>query len=666
MFSIDGLVSGLDTTKIIDGLLSIQQRQVDLLNARKQDVTQEQNAFKGIEAKLLGLRGSLARLVRSQNSVFSDRQANVSHAGLVSAVADSSAAEGVYQLHITSLARAHQIASQGFVSADSAITEGSLDIRVGDGTTTNITVDQTNNTLQGLVDAINVADLGVSASIVKDGTGPAPYRIVITSGATGTDHAITVVNNLAAPVGDVDRPGFSGPAVQAAEDASVTLGSGPGAITVTSTTNQVDGLIGGVTLKLLDAEPETEVSVTISRDTASARAAVTEFVRSYNDVMAFIDNQVRFDAQTEAASPLLGNHDAISIQDGVRALVNGLVTGVNSKMNRLSALGIQVSDAGQLVVDSARLDDALSGGLSGVTGADLNRLFALDGQSDHGGVQFLAGSDRTLEGSLQVVVTQAAERASVLAGTALAESIVIDGTNDEFSITLDGKTTDTLALTAGTYTRQEFADHVQAVINDTANASGRAVSVSLQNNALKITSDQYGAASEVTIGSGTALTSLGFLGGETDAGVDVAGKFLVDGIEETAHGSGRLLTGDSANVHTADVQLRVTLAPGQVQPGTAATVKVTRGLASRLDQWLAKTLDSTRGTIQTVDDGFDRRIEDIEQSVTRFNDMMEARRQSLVTQFTALEAALSQLQSTSSFLSAQLTGMSSLTANSKK
>ena len=44
MFSIDGLVSGLDTSSIIEGLVSLQASQVDRLNGRKDEILVQQTA----------------------------------------------------------------------------------------------------------------------------------------------------------------------------------------------------------------------------------------------------------------------------------------------------------------------------------------------------------------------------------------------------------------------------------------------------------------------------------------------------------------------------------------------------------------------------------------------------------------------------------------------
>jgi len=667
MFSIDGLITGLDTSSIIDGLLSLQQNKVGQLSLRKQGIIGEQSAFKGIEAKLLGLSSALGSLSRSVGNVLEQRTTTVSDPELVTAAATDKAASGVYNIRVDALARAHQIASQGYASSESLTTEGTLTIQVGNGTASTITVDSTNNTLQGLVNAINASDSEIAASIINDGSGSTPFRLLLTSDNTGTDNVISVTNNLAASSGDAVRPDFSGTAVQEASDASVTIGSGAGAISVSSATNEIDELITGVTLKLLAADVNKDVTVTVSHDTESAQMAIEDFVAAYNGLMQYIDDQVRFNAESGDAGVLLGNRSVISIQDEVRSTVTSVVAGANSNMNRLSALGISVNDVGHLVINSSQLEDVLAGRVDGVSMSDVKALFALTGKSDNTGVQFLLGGTDTKESTVpyEVDVTQAAERATITATSALATSTIIDGSNDSFTITVDGKLSGSLTLVHGTYTRQELADHLDAVIDADAELGNRSVTVSLQSNALKITSDVYGSHSEATIGAGNALATLGFGGSETDQGQDVVGKFIVDGAEEMAKGTGQLLVGDSSNDNTAGLQVRVTLTSGQIQAGSEANLTITRGIASSLDRIMGDMLDPVTGQLKTISDGFNDRIESIDSSIERVNELIDARRDALIEEFAGLEVTISQLQTTSSFLAAQLTSLASLASLSK-
>ena len=163
MFSIDGLVSGLDTTSIIEGLVSLQESQVERLNFKKNNILVQQQAFSGIEARMLSLRSKMSRLNRTTSSVFSTRSASSSNDSLIAATAGSKAAEGSYNLRVISRASAHQIGSQGFDSSSTSITEGTISFQVGDRPATEITIDSSNNTVSGLVEAINDQSDDISA-----------------------------------------------------------------------------------------------------------------------------------------------------------------------------------------------------------------------------------------------------------------------------------------------------------------------------------------------------------------------------------------------------------------------------------------------------------------------------------------------------------------------
>lgn len=657
---IDGLVSGIDTTSIVNELLKIRQQRIDVLTAQQKEVGTRQSAFKQIEAGIISLRAQGSRLARSQNNVFDARGVVSSDEDALSATAASRAVTGVFQIRVNTLAQAHQIAAQGFADADSQITTGTFTVR-GGGEAATITIDSTNNTLQGLADSINAAGVGVSASIVQDASNPAePFRLLLTSNNTGTKNAITITNNLAASSGGAVRPDFNlATPVQAATDASVQLGTGAGAIVATSDTNTVTGLISGVTLNLKEADPARTLTLTISQDTESSVASVQDFVDAYNQLMEQFDQQFKFVAETNQAGVLLGNRTATELQLAVRQSVLGVVPGVNSKVNRLSAIGISVTDKGHLTFNQTKLEDALNGRVAGVTADDVRRLFALDGQSTSGGVQYVLGSTRTgaPDSPVQVDVTQAAERGSITAGSALAASTVIDATNDTVSVRLDGASDTAIKLTHGTYTQTDLAAELERAINGSSSFSGRQASVGQAAGVLTIQSDSYGSTSEIAVTGGNALATLRFAGTEADFGLNVAGSFIVDGQTEVATGRGRLLVGDPDNKNTADLQVRVTLSAAQLQAGADAEITMTRGLGSKMDQVLGKLLDSETGRIKFANDGFDEQIETLQKAIDRQNAFFEKQQQQLIDQFTALESVLSQLQTQASYISSQLTSI---------
>src|SRR5438552_1200493 len=93
------------------------------------------------------------------------------------------------------------ISVNGLVSGlnTSAIIHGTLELKVGNAATS-ITIDSSNDTLQGLADAVNASGAAVTAYIINDGSGAGQqgYRLVLASKATGTSNQVSVVNHLAA------------------------------------------------------------------------------------------------------------------------------------------------------------------------------------------------------------------------------------------------------------------------------------------------------------------------------------------------------------------------------------------------------------------------------------------------------------------------------------
>jgi len=766
--SVTGLASGLDVDSIISGLLAIEQKRVEKLQADSAKVQQQQGAFKGIEARLLSLQGQLFQLGRTQNGVFDVKAVTSSDEKLIGAAASSSAQPGVYELRANTLARTHQVASQGFDSANSLVTQGSFEIRTGTGAATTITIDGTNNSLQGLADAINNSGVGITAQIVNDGSasGRQPFRLLLTSGKTGASNAIVITNNLAADGGSAYKPvfnqaytgrasldpGFTGtsipasnsgagaftgtsnnlytftvvaggtvgtdnniqvaytdangansgtltinagdadvlktvaqgievqfsagtllagetftvrgfvPQVQAATDASVTLGSGPGALTVFNSTNQFDGLFAGITLDLKEADPAKVVTITVANDTAKPRQAIQDFVTAFNGVMEFVDEQIRYDAEANVAGVLLGDRQATAIQDQLRNVVLAPIAGLKSQMNRLSNLGITLTDKGRLTLDQGKLDNALTGKVAGVTLEDVRRLFALTGSSTQSGIQFVTASNKTKASvaPYQVVVTQAADQAKVQAANPLAASTVINGTNNSLTLQVDGLAAITVTLADGTYSRLALAQELQTRINASANLAGRNVTVGLDSDRLVVTSNTYGSSSQVAISGGTALASLGFLGTEIDAGQDVVGHFLVNGQIELATATGQTLLGVSNNANTADLQVRVTLTPTQVGAGITADLTVTRGIASNLDLSLSQLLDPVTGRMKSINEGFQNRVDGIKDTIDRQNLTAQRRRDALLRQFVSLETTISQLQNLGNYLSTQFAQINSI------
>ena len=474
----------------------------------------------------------------------------------------------------------------------------------------------------------------------------------MTATTPGAANTITVTNNLTSGTGASINPTQT--TIQAAADAQITLGSGAGALNVTSPTNQVTGLIPGVSLNLLQANPNQPVTLTVANDSSGAATAVQSFVTAYNAVVDFINQNSTFDASTQQGGLLLGNATSQNLSNALASAMSISVSGSNSGVNSLASVGLSFNQSGDLEFNQATLTQAMSspGGAAAV-----NNLFAMSGTSTNPGIQFIYGSSQTQPSNgtpYQVQITAPATRGSATASTALAASTTITSSNNSFTLNVNGITSSPITLTAGTYSPTQLAAMMQQQINANSSLSGNLVAVNVNGSGeLQITSQTYGAASQVSIGTGSAVGAsgpLGFNGNETGNGTNVAGNFVVNGKVEQATGNGQFLTGNSGNANTDGLEVQSTLASA----GTA-NLTVTQGLAGQLNQVLNEYLNPTTGQLATVNNQYQTEINNINSQITTDNTQLQTQTTNLTNQFAAMEQSVSNLKNVQSLLSGLVT-----------
>jgi flagellar hook-associated protein 2 len=639
-----GLATGLNTDVLIEGLTRINQQRIDRLKARQADVVAKQTAIATLKGYLYDLQSKTSVLARSIGSIFDTATASSSDPNTLTVAAGSTATPGSYVVSVESIAKAHMIASSGFDDPNAQIKQGTITIQVGNGQSTVINIDSSNNTLQGVVQAINSATQDIRASIINDGSG-LPYKIVLTSKNTGENSAITITSNLTN--GDGADINFHEKTLQQASDAILRLGTGADTLVIRSSNNKIDTAIPGVTINLLKAEPGKPINVDISKDIKKIQDGIKDFVDAYNKVIEYISEQSKYNVENQQAGVLLGNRQ-------VQELVNDIVTAVlttvessNSGINRLSKIGIQLTDNNKLSIDQSKLEQVLSAANSQII-SDLKKLFALTGQSTNPLIEFVQGSNKTSTSTTayEVHVTSPATRASVTASNPLGGIITIQPPDNTLVIKLNNATLLNIIVEPGTYTPDELASILQRLINTHSNNNNNLVSVKLDNtNRLQITSQRYGALSSITIEGGTILPQLGFTGGESAQGSDVTGYFVANGTNEPASGSGQLLTGMNGNQNTDGLQVRVTS-----PTSTSGNLFITRGVAAKLNTVMDKYLNPAYGKLKEVQDNYQLQIDNINKEIDKQNNILENRKNELMRQFAAMESAVNSLKNLQSQL----------------
>lgn len=130
-------------------------------------------------------------------SDFKNFSISNSYTDYFTATATSSASDGTHSILVGQLATESRITgTNAFSATDTSVNSGAaMTLQVTIGTiTTNINVDAGSDTPEGIVSAINAADVGLSAYIVNTGDSSTPYKMVV-SGTTGSDYAISSIKS---------------------------------------------------------------------------------------------------------------------------------------------------------------------------------------------------------------------------------------------------------------------------------------------------------------------------------------------------------------------------------------------------------------------------------------------------------------------------------------
>ncbi len=240
------------------------------------------------------------------------------------------------------------------------------DDRIDGAFETTITLD-VDDTLDDLVNAINSADAGVSATLINDGSA-APYRISLTSDSTGAAGEMLLDDGgLGLEVETLVKP----------SDAVVFFGSSDPtqSILLTNSTNVLTDTIEGVSIDLVGTSSEA-VTLSVTRDTEAAVDAVNQFVTRFNDAMSRVNALDSYNSDTEERGVLLGDPTVAAIKRSLINLITREYDDVTDQYTYLREVGLTIGADAKLVFDETAFRDALANDPEAVA-----ELFALQTQA---------------------------------------------------------------------------------------------------------------------------------------------------------------------------------------------------------------------------------------------------------------------------------------------
>ena len=169
--------SGLDTDSIIQQLTDIERRPIRLIERRQAQLQQQKGVVQQINSELLSLKDSAAKL--ADDDLFSIVKVASQDSQKVSATATNEAAAGTFKVEVLGLAQARSLSTRSFSTTTEALTlsgefvVNGKAIEVGTG-----------DSLLDIRDAVNAADIGVSAQILTVSAGD--NRLILTAEDVGS------------------------------------------------------------------------------------------------------------------------------------------------------------------------------------------------------------------------------------------------------------------------------------------------------------------------------------------------------------------------------------------------------------------------------------------------------------------------------------------------
>ena len=295
----------------------------------------------------LSILTTMAASFKTSASVLSNEMTYLTRASSTSgSSANITVASGVavqdFSIDVQNLATRDIYQSKSYLNKTSTFASGNDTLTLSMGTNSfNVDV-TTTTTLTGLKDLINNNSNGkVIASILNVG-GNTPYKLVIKSTDTGADNAITFSSTSSTVLGDLGLNGNTTNSgnVQHAKDASFLYNG----VTINRSSNTVDDLIAGVSIKLNSAGA---TSVNITQDTKQITSNVSSFVSTYNKLMSNLNESIKYDSTSGNAGTFQGVSQVVSL----KSAINRSLMEPDSKGRSIEDYGISLNSAGILEFD---------------------------------------------------------------------------------------------------------------------------------------------------------------------------------------------------------------------------------------------------------------------------------------------------------------------------
>lgn len=363
--SVTGL--NVDVNSLVSQLVSAEGQPVySQINNETTAINTKLSGLGTLNSALSSFQSSLKSL--ETGSVFQTDTATSSNTSILTVTPGSGAVATSHSVEVDQLATAQSsITSAEFANSTAVVGTGTLAFTnpTTGSSLFNVTIDSSNNTLAGLVNAINNAagNNSVTASIINvdSSTGSGLVsKLVLTAHNTGTANEFA----LAESDGGTGLSQITGLTPQTlAKDAIIKVDGQ----TATVSSNTVSDVLQGVTLNLQSAATSTTVNVGVSLNTSAISSAVSNFVNAYNNLNSTTQSLGAFGGIGGTNGPLIGDALLEFATSQIRQQSTAVVSSASGSYDSLAMIGVTVDQDGVMSLDSTRLNAALSANLQSVS-----------------------------------------------------------------------------------------------------------------------------------------------------------------------------------------------------------------------------------------------------------------------------------------------------------
>ncbi len=651
-----GTGSGIDTNKLADQLTQANNAvQSQRLTTKKTLLETQISDFGRLRSSLAKLETAAATL--GSADTFNAKSLSIPDTSLLAITKlDATAVAGSYQLKVEQIAQPQSLSSGTFTSMTAPIGKGTLTIRLGewspdvtsftvDSSKTaggTITIDDSNNSLTGLRDAINKGNLGVTASIISDGGG---YKLLLTAKSGAKNEIEITATEDPASLGlagfNFNEATRNLTQQQEGRDAQVRVNG----LLVSRESNQIKDVVGGLEFDLFASSLTETINVTINHDKATAEQTIRDFVTAYNTFKTEIEKLVGFDTELDDYGSLQRDPLAKSVTQSLRNILSSSVPGLSSDFNALSSMGIRTKLDGSLEIIENKKDQENIDFRAAIDKHfdSVRDIFVPKTSSSTVNIDVNKFSAKSQPGTYDVVITQQPSKGKLTNDDVIAFPFSTSSKDYSFTFSLNGVNTASISLPDGkTYSSgAELAADFQSLINLDANlkAVRSTVAVSFADNKLVFTSDVYGSSSKVGFAVvGDDMGELGITQRSGTTGTDVGGT--VGGVAAFGYG----------NILLPAIGSKAEGLSMIVQPGTTSgSITFSRGFSGTMTNLINEFLKSS-GTIKERETNITKDIKNVSKAEEDLARRSEAYRARLMAQFQAMESIVRSLNSTGDFL----------------